>query len=113
MDNPCWNSGCEEVGDNRKVQLIDPIQQLARTDKWYLGNGGMLIYAPPFPQALGTPGFWDECHYGDLALPRLLGLSFVARLDGQLHELDPYLSYWHWYPDRIEARHYLVIREGQ
>jgi hypothetical protein len=94
------------------MHLADPLHLLARTDKWYLGNGGMLVYAPPFPQYLGTPGFWDECHYGDLALPRLLCLSFAVTLEGGLYELDPYLSYWHWYPDRIEARHYLVIREG-
>jgi len=62
------------------MPLIDPIELLHRQDKWYLGNGGMLIYAPPFPQWLATPGFWDECHYGDLAVPRLLCLSFALEV---------------------------------
>lgn len=92
--------------------MIDPLALLRRTDKWYLGNGGMLIYAPPFPKNLHTPGFWDECHWGDLALPRLLCLSFAVELDDALYELDPHNSFWHWQPDRIEAKSYLVVREG-
>lgn len=129
------------------MPLIDPIELLTRDDKWYLGNGGLLIYAPPFPQYLRTPGFWDECHFGDLAVPRLLCLSFALELppghaglnalDGKerskaepaggrkaagktaapaggtvLMELEAHLNTWQWYPDRIEARHYLVRRDG-
>jgi hypothetical protein len=131
------------------MSLIDPLQLLKRTDKWYLGNGGMLIYAPPFPQHLHVPGFWDECHFGDLAVPRLLCVSVameisptegratgpargVGPVDGPagsptpsvvaaaesqhasraLLPLDPYFSYWHWQPDGITARYYLVEREG-
>jgi len=117
------------------MELIDPLDLLKRTDKWYLGNGGMLVYAPPYPKHLGVPGFWDECHFGDMAVPRLLCVSFALettpaefqRVAGYEHndpravgswgkrslvDLDPYLSYWHWYPDRIEVKHYLVLREG-
>lgn len=61
------------------MALTDPIALLERTDKWYLGNGGMLLYAPPFPQHLDTPGFWDECHFGDIAVPRLLCVSFAIQ----------------------------------
>ena len=95
------------------MPLIDPLALLGRTDKWYLGNAGMLIYAPPFPQHLDTPGFWDECHYGDLAVPRLLAVSFAwqappVRTGGVWHaagpvELRPCLKTWTWHPDRIEA----------
>ena len=106
--------------------MIEPLSLLRRTDKWYLGNGGPLVYAPPAPQHLRTPGFWDECHFYDHALPRLLCVSFAAELpagwDGSadttgvapvcLVPLDPHLSFWHWQPDRIEARYYLVVREG-
>ncbi len=93
-------------------QLIDPIALLKRPDKWYLGNGGMLLYAPPFPTELDTPGFWDVCHYGDLAVPRLLAFSFAVEQHGVLTEVKPYLHHWDWYPDRIEARYYLVLHEG-
>ena len=62
------------------MPLIDPIELLAREDKWYLGNGGLLVYAPPFPKYLRSPGFWDECHFGDLAVERLLCVSFVGEI---------------------------------
>lgn len=60
------------------MPLIDPVDLLRRKDKWYLGNAGMLLYAPPFPQHLDVPGFYDECHFGDLALPRLLAVGFAV-----------------------------------
>ncbi|MCC7478070.1 hypothetical protein IT575_06375 [bacterium] len=92
--------------------LLDPLALLRRPDKWYLGNGGMLLYAPPFPTELDTPGFWDACHYGDLAVPRLLAFGFAVEQQGLLTEVKPYLHHWDWYPDRIEARYYLVLHEG-
>ena len=95
------------------MSLTDPIKLLHRTDKWYLGNAGMLLYAPPFPRHLDVPGFWDECHYGDLVLKRLLCVSFVAEYrGGRFCELFPYINHWHWYPDRIEVRYYLAERDG-
>ena len=39
---------------------MDPIEALARSDKWYLGSGEGTIFAPPFPVWLDAPGFWDE-----------------------------------------------------
>jgi hypothetical protein len=44
-------------------QFPDPLDQLQRTDKWYLGGGNRLIWTPPFPVWLGFPGFWDKAHY--------------------------------------------------
>jgi hypothetical protein len=38
------------------------LELLRRTDKWYLGSGDGLIWAPPFPAWHDTPGFWDEAH---------------------------------------------------
>lgn len=96
----------------RSLHLLDPLALLKRPDKWYLGNGGMLLYAPPFPSELDTPGFWDVCHYGDLAVPRLLAFGFAVEQHGVLTEVKPYLHHWDWYPDRIEARYYLVLHEG-
>jgi hypothetical protein len=89
---------------------------LARSDKWYLGNGGLLIYAPPFPAHLAQPGFWDECHWGDIAVPSLLAVSVVAQFDagGQPHyaELQPQLRDWQWRPEGITARHALGYGSG-
>jgi hypothetical protein len=123
----CAGASEPDLGNNRGMSLIDPLHLLKRTDKWYLGNGGMLIYAPPFPQHLHVPGFWDECHFGDIAVPRLLCISVALEISGTpggqgaeggaestraLLPLDPYFSYWHWQPDCISARYYLVEREG-
>ena len=38
---------------------MDVIESLARDDKWYLGSGDGIIFAPPFPLWLDAPGFWD------------------------------------------------------
>src|SRR5688572_11972943 len=93
------------------MALIDPLELLKRTDKWQLGAGGTL-YAPQHPTHLHVPGFWDEVRIGDEVHSKLLCISFVLEKEGRLIELDPYLSFWYWYPDRIEARYYLVVREG-
>lgn len=107
------------------MSLIDQLALLTRTDKWYLGNAGILIYAPPFPQHLDTPGFWDECHYGDLAVPRLLGIGLAWQAASHTKsgtdkrrrargpaELTPCLKSWTWRPDRIEASYSLARRIG-
>lgn len=39
---------------------MDPVELLARDDKWYLGSGDGIIFAPPFPIWLDAPGFWDD-----------------------------------------------------
>ena len=41
----------------------NPIDLLARPDKWYLGGGNRLLWAPPFPVFLDYPGLWDKAHY--------------------------------------------------
>lgn len=50
---------------------LDPLNLLARDDKWYLANGRGAMYAPRFPRFLDAPGFWDECYVADLPLERL------------------------------------------
>jgi len=91
------------------MPLVDPIDLLQRPDKWYLGNGSMLLYAPPFPEHLDVPGFWDECQFGDLILRNLLCISFALQRDGGLVELTPRLTSWQWRPDRIEAEYQLFL----
>ncbi|MDE2661642.1 MAG: trehalase family glycosidase [Gemmatimonadota bacterium] len=38
------------------------IAALARDDKWFLGGLDGVVWAPPFPQWLHRPGFWDPAH---------------------------------------------------
>lgn len=45
------------------MKKIDVLRFLGRDDKWYLGGGNRLLWAPPFPVYLDFPGFWDEAHY--------------------------------------------------
>jgi hypothetical protein len=41
----------------------NPLDLLSRPDKWYLGGGNRLLWAPPFPAFLDHPGLWDKAHY--------------------------------------------------
>lgn len=101
------------------MHLPDPLELLTCTDRWRLGCGP-LLYAPPQPRRLDAPGFLDACIWRGQPLEHPLRISFLhesaATADGgsrrQLVELFPYLNYWHWRPDRITARYYLVQREG-
>lgn len=47
------------------------LKSLSRTDKWYLGGGNRLLWAPPFPIYLDRPGFWDKAHYYNYELQPL------------------------------------------
>src|SRR5439155_1248290 len=50
----------------------------ARDDKWYLGAGDGLIWAPPFPQWVDAPGFWDEAHLFQYVIRPLFTLTFLT-----------------------------------
>ncbi|HSD32521.1 MAG TPA: trehalase family glycosidase [Gemmatimonadales bacterium] len=58
--------------------MTDALRLLARPDKWYLGAGDGLIWAPPFPRWLETPGFWDEAHIFQYAIAPGFTVSFVV-----------------------------------
>jgi mannosylglycerate hydrolase MGH1-like protein len=58
--------------------VTDALRLLARPDKWYLGAGDGLIWAPPFPRWLDTPGFWDEAHLFQYAIAPGFTVSFVV-----------------------------------
>ena len=79
---------------------LDPLALLERPneDKWFLGGGRTLIYAPPFPQHLQTPGLWDEAYLLDFAHPR----PFTwALLDENDHEIPLRWESHSWRPDRM------------
>jgi hypothetical protein len=60
------------------VVVIDVLRLLARPDKWYLGAGDGLVWAPPFPRWLDVPGFWDEAHLFQYAVSPGFTVSFVV-----------------------------------
>ncbi|HLY67490.1 MAG TPA: trehalase family glycosidase [Chloroflexota bacterium] len=63
---------------------MDPLEELRRPDKWYLGGGRALLWAPPFPAFLDWPGFWDEAHYFDHVIERPFA---IALLDESNHAI--------------------------
>lgn len=56
---------------------MDPIEALARDDKWYLGCGDGIIFAPPFPTWLDAPGFWDEAQIYQYAVGPLFTVTIL------------------------------------
>jgi hypothetical protein len=58
--------------------VTDVLRLLARPDKWYLGAGDGLVWAPPFPRWLEAPGFWDEAHLFQYAAQPGFTVSFVV-----------------------------------
>jgi len=56
---------------------MDPIEALARPDKWYLGCGDGIIFAPPFPTWLDAPGFWDEAQIYQYAVGPLFTVTIL------------------------------------
>ena len=72
-----------------------------RPDKWYLGAGDGLVWAPPFPRWLESPGFWDEAHLFQYAVQPLFTLSFIA--GGEV--LEPRCLTRRWTPAALSLDH--------
>jgi hypothetical protein len=53
------------------MKSFSPLKLLSRPDKWYLGGGNRLLWAPPFPVFLDYPGLWDKSHYYNYELQPL------------------------------------------
>ncbi|UCH36577.1 MAG: hypothetical protein JSV65_09545 [Armatimonadota bacterium] len=77
---------------------IDPLNHLAREDKWYLANGRGAMYAPASPRFLDAPGFWDESYLYDLPLERLFT---VLILDERHRPIAFSTRRRVWRPDRL------------
>ncbi|NWJ96656.1 MAG: hypothetical protein HXX20_12805 [Chloroflexi bacterium] len=69
---------------------------LSRRDKWFLGGGKAVIWAPEFPLWLDKPGFWDHACYLDYRVGPLFTLSIV---DQRGREVNPRLLERSWQPD--------------
>lgn len=79
----------------------DRVDALGRPDKWYLSAGDGWIWAPPFPNWLDRPGFWDEAHFLQHELAPLFS---VALLDPGGREIPLRLEERRWWPGRLVAR---------
>ncbi len=72
---------------------MDPLEELRRPDKWFLGGGRALVWAPPFPAFLDWPGFWDEAQYFDHLVERPFTIALLDER-GQAIELKPLSRDW-------------------
>ncbi len=76
---------------------------LARPDKWYLSAGEGFLWAPPFPDHLDRPGFWDAAHLFHFPVGPLFT---VALVDAAGREIPLRMADGSrvWRPDRLVAR---------
>lgn len=73
---------------------FDPTLLLTRKgDKWFLGNGRGLIYAPSFPEYLDVLGFYDYADYFDIKIEPIFTIAILdedlkpVRLESQASSL--------------------------
>ncbi len=84
--------------------MIDPLEHLARDDKWQLGAGDGTLFAPTFPRWLDAPGFWD----GTEVLQRSVDALFtVTVLDSEGRELEAQVAARRWTPAELTLRYRL------
>jgi Mannosylglycerate hydrolase MGH1-like glycoside hydrolase domain len=79
--------------------MSDPLDLLARSDKWQLSAGEGLVFAPPFPRWLDEPGFWDEAHLFEYPLGPLFTVTW---LDAEGAELPLVPGTRRWTPAALE-----------
>ena len=71
----------------------DPFSLLTREDKWFLGNGEGMLFAPPFPVWLNTPGFWDEATIFQYSFAPAFTVAFLDE-SGKEIDLIPLSRRW-------------------
>jgi len=64
--------------------VSDPLDLLARADKWQLSAGEGLVFAPPFPLWLDVPGFWDEAHLFEYPLQPVFTVTWLDAAGAEL-----------------------------
>lgn len=85
--------------------MLDPVELLARDDKWFLGCGDGIIFAPPFAQWLDAPGFWDEATFYQYSIGPLYTVTF---LDHEGKELPARIVERRWTPAELTCRYHLA-----
>ena len=58
-------------------ELLPIEDQLRRSDKWFLGGGRKVLWAPEWPLWLDRPGFWDHACFYDLAVGPVFTVTFL------------------------------------
>jgi hypothetical protein len=84
--------------------LIDPVEQLARDDKWQLGAGDGTLFAPAFPRWLDVPGFWDGANIMRRGITPLFTLTV---LDDEGHEIAARVTARRWTPAELTLQYRL------
>jgi hypothetical protein len=84
--------------------MIDPVELLARDDKWQLGAGDGTIFAPPAPQWLDIPGCWDGLTLYDRFFAPLFTITI---LDDEGRELTARASVRRWTPAELTLQYRL------
>jgi len=84
------------------------LRALSRTDKWYLGGGNRLLWAPEFPLFLDRPGFWDRAHYYNVPLEPLFTWTL---LDEQGNELPLRSAGRRWNP-AVLVQEFATLQAG-
>ncbi len=84
---------------------MHPLELLARDDKWYLGCGDGILFAPPFPVWLDTPGFWDDAQVYQYAFGPLFT---VAALDEDGFEVAMRATSRRWSPAEMVVEYRLA-----
>jgi hypothetical protein len=83
---------------------VDPIELLARDDRWQLSAGEGVLFAPQYPLWLDAPGFWDPVSiFGTEIAP----LFTVTMLDDDGVEVPARLTNRRWSPAEIAAEYRL------
>lgn len=77
------------------------LEALSRDDKWYLGSGDGLLWAPSSPRWLHRPAFWDEARIYHVPVAPCFTVSLVTG-DGKEDPLERQDT--HWRPDRMRVR---------
>lgn len=79
---------------------MDPIELLARDDRWQLSAAEGLLFAPPHPLWLDSPGFWDGA---SLLGTEIAPLFTVTVLDDDGIEIPARITNRRWTPAEITA----------
>ena len=82
--------------------MDDILKYLSRKDKWYVGGGEALVWAPTHPQWLDTLGFWDGAHYYSYEFQPVFTISL---LDEKERVLVPKFRSREWNPAFLLQRY--------
>jgi hypothetical protein len=80
------------------MQKQSPQEIIRSNEKWYLGGGKEVIWAPELPSFLDTPGFWDNACYLEWKVEPCYTITI---LDAELHEIPLKLEKRDWIPSKL------------